>query len=121
MANLTNYVVYSDNGNVDEVATMDKFSTDLAGYISEQECEDNSIGTAVHAVFDRYRGARINTPALVSYSLQELKADYKSFKTLNVRVMNYIRRHTGDRNTAVFGVGKGKNGGVCRWADTPAK
>lgn len=113
------------NGSVDKAATLQATDAALDAYIAESELEQETIGQAVHALFDRpdlAKGARLNMPYVVSQTLQALNASPANFKALSERVAQYVRDNAGEQGSgATFGIGKGKGGGVCRWADVPVK
>lgn len=118
--NLQSYVVRNPDGSIDLDGTERKFSGDLLRFQTERELEAESVGEAVGAVFDKYPGAKLNMPAVTSMALQNLNVQPENFKTLTEKVQSYIRDRAGERNTgAIFHIGKGKGGGVCRWADQP--
>jgi hypothetical protein len=120
--NLATYSIRAADGSIDLEATAEKFAADLLRFQAECETEAATIGAAIHAVFDQYPGARLNMPAVTSMALQRLNVQPENFKILTEKVQGYIRDHAGDRASgALFGIGKGKGGGVCRWADVPEK
>lgn len=119
---MNTYLVRAANGGIDHEATCLKFAGDLLKYEAERETENAVVGDAVGAVFDQFKGARLNMPAVVSYSLTRLNVQPANYKTLADRVHSYIQDHAGPRESgALFSIAKGKNGGVCRWADCPEK
>lgn len=108
------------SGGVDRAATLTACENAIDQYVAERETELSNIADAVHGVFDQYKGASINMPALAGFALQRLNAQPANFKTLETRVMEYVRSESGDRPSgATFAIGKGKGGGVKRWADQP--
>lgn len=127
----------SDSSGVDVAASMAAFSEALATYVSEREIEDESIGNAVHAVFDQYPSASISLPALAGFALQKLNVQPENFKALEGRIMDYVRANADqagktakdgtvlataeEARTRTFAIGKGKGGGVKRWSDHPVK
>jgi len=119
---LNTYLVRAADGSIDHAATTLKFQGDLLNYEAERELESATVGEAVNAVFDQFKGARLNMPAVTSYALSRLNVQPENFKTLTEKVQGYIRDHAGERGTgALFSIAKGKSGGVCRWADQPVK
>jgi hypothetical protein len=117
---LSSYVVRAEDGSIDLDATCTKFAGDLLKYQAERETEAEVVGAAVHAVFDQFKGARLNMPAVTSLALQKLNVQPENFKTLSERVQGYIRDHAGEQGSgSLFGIGRGKGGGVIRWADAP--
>jgi nucleoid-associated protein YejK len=122
---LTISLVALASGGIDQDASKQAFADALDNYCAQHDLEQESIGEAVHALFDRpdlARGARLNMPYVVSQTLTALNASAANFKTLSERVAQYVRDNAGERESgATFGIGKGKGGGVCRWADVPVK
>jgi hypothetical protein len=117
---LQTYCVRNSDGSIDLDGTVAKFSGDLLRFQTERELEAEAVGEAVNAVFDQYPGAKLNMPAVTSMALQRLNVQPENFKTLTEKVQGYIRDRAGERDSgAPFHIGKGKGGGVCRWADQP--
>jgi len=121
----------------DLAANVTAFRSAYLAFVAEREIEDAAIGDAVHAVFDQYRSASINMPALAGFALQRLNVQPENFKALEARIMDYVRENA-DRHeksdkagvviqaaepprTRTFVIAKGKGGGVRRWADQPVK
>ena len=136
MSTLTITLVQGSSG-VDQARSEAAFRTALAAYIVERETEEETIAEAVHAVFDQYKSASINMPALAGFALQRLNVQPENFKALELRIMEYVRSNADqsaktdkDGNvltpaesprTRTFAIGKGKGGGVKRWSDHPVK
>ena len=119
---LQSYCVRNADGSIDLDATVTKFSGDLLRFQTERELEAEAVGVAVNAVFDQFPGAKLNMPAVTSMALQKLNVQPENFKTLTEKVQGYIRDRAGDRESgALYHIGKGKGGGVVRWADVPVK
>jgi hypothetical protein len=120
MSNITISLVTKD-GSVDQEASRQAFDTALSKYIAERETEESTIAAAVSAVFDKFPGAAVNMPALASMALQHLNALPSNYSTLDEKCKQYVRDNAGARESGkLFVIGKGKNGGVKRWADQPA-
>ena len=77
-------------------------------YKAQREIQLELVSTAVNAVFDKFDGAKINMPALITLALQHLNVQPETWKMLSERVTDYIR------SSPNFEVTKGKNGGVKR-------
>ena len=114
MKNLDELTVYCSDGTIAVDATCLAFRNALLAHIAEQEKQDDEISRALNGIFDTYKGARINMPALAALALQRLGADPTNYKTLESAVLQHIRN-----NLTVFHVARGKNGGVSRIADHP--
>lgn len=118
-------------GLVDRDASIVNAENAIDQYVAERELEEETVGEAVHAVFDKFKGTGINCPALQSLSLQQLNAQPSNWQSLGERVMEYVRGNSqGEKAedgtyanpTSLFVIAKGKNGGVRRRSDiaTPA-
>jgi hypothetical protein len=113
--NLGEYVVRNADGTIDVEATCQKFEGDLLVHIAERETEEEQVATAVHGVFDTYKGARINMPALVSAAVTRLGVQPANYQVLADAVHAYVRSNAG----TLFTIQKGKGGGVSRISDEP--
>lgn len=131
----TDDLVRYDNGSVNMDGTADVFSDRIANYIAEVELEGAQIASAVHMVFDRYRGSKMNVPFIIRQALTHLNETPENSKTLSDRVHVYIQENS-DRSekkdkdgnviqvaepkrTRAFNIGKGKGSSVQRWSDVP--
>ncbi len=138
MANLAVTVVTGNDGSIDVGATLAAFKDALEVYQVEYEMEGEAIANAVHAQFDKYPGASQNMPALVHGALQILGVTPATFGVMEEKVHSWIQENSDrvekhDRKTKaliqeaepertrMFGIRKGRNGGVVRWADQPLK
>jgi len=110
--NIDEFAIQLSDGTIGVEATCQKFRLALLAHIAEQDKRDDEVSSAVNGVFDHYRGARINMPALVSAALTRMNVHPENYKTLEGAVLTHIRR-----NPNVFRVSKGKGGGVSRIAD----
>jgi len=124
--NIALYAVRSAQGSIDHECTLAKFAGDLARFAAERETEMADIGKAVHALFDQYRGARLNTPFVVGETLRRLEAKPENYKALSDKVTELIRSQAQgatqddgsvENPNSVFLIGKGKGGGIARRAD----
>jgi len=135
---LATELVFAVDGSLDEAGSIRRFENALAEFQASRLLESDTILTAVHAVFDQYRGEAIPMPALTSAVLQALHVLPSNYKTMEEKVTNCIRenadqsekkdRKTGEvtrqaelPRTRTFGIRKGVGGGVCRWTDVPVK
>jgi hypothetical protein len=136
---MTTLTVTLVSGTDDDLAANEQaFRTSYLAFVAEREIEDTNIGDAVHAVFDQYRSASINMPALAGFALTRLNVQPENFKALETRVMEYVRENADrhektDKETGLitqaaetprtrsFVIAKGKGGGVKRWSDHPVK
>jgi len=117
----TKHVVRS-GGSIDRDASIASFTAALELHIVEAETEGAVISDAVAAVFDQYKGAAINMPALETFSLTRLNVQPETWASLREKVRSFVRANATDTREAggLFQVKKGSGGGVRRWADTPA-
>lgn len=113
--NITSFIVRAADGSIDHEASVSQFAGALLKYEAERETEMATVAGAVNALFDQYKGARLNTPFLVGEALRRLNAQPENYKTLSERVTEFVR------TSPQFTIGKGKGGGVARIADLPTK
>jgi hypothetical protein len=103
----------------DKAAFLQAASDAFDVYVAEQSADQEAIGNAVNAIFDRYVGARLNVPALEGFVMQELKATPATYSRLSERVKTFLEenRHAEKASGKLLGTQKGKNGGIWRWQD----
>lgn len=142
-------LVRLSDGSVDLDASLAKFEGTLSNHIASVELETVEIANAVSAAFDKFPGARLGMTYVINQALQILNVQPENHKTLEGRVHVYIQENAdqdavyatdpktgkvigkGDERvmvtepeadrTRMFGIGKGKGGGVVRWSDVPEK
>lgn len=120
--NMATFVVRDSTGSIQVDETVDKFRSALISYQAERETELATISHAVDTVFSQNRGAHIVLRAVATLALNELHVQRENFQVLNDKVLAYVRENIGTRESgAMFGLARGPNGGVCRWADVPVK
>jgi hypothetical protein len=121
--NLATYSVFGSNGAIDHAATLEKFTADLARFVTAQEAEFATISGEVHALFDRFPGARLNTDYIVNETLRALNVQKDNYTALQSKVKEYLKSNSqgkeGERIDSVFVTGRGKGGGVRRRRDIP--
>jgi len=116
-------------GHIDQAASEAAFSAALTRRMAELETEEEQIAQATAELFDTYRGQPIAMPTLGSLVAQKLNAVPENHAVLSERAKSYVRANAQgkvtdgveERPTSLFVIGKGKNGGVTRRADRPAK
>lgn len=108
-------VVRFFDGSVDMTASIMAAKAAIEKFVSDKESEDTAINVAVHEVFDQFKGANINMPALVSLVVQKLGGSPENFKALGDKVATFVRDNSGD--FGVFTITKGRGGGVRRNSD----
>lgn len=109
--NIAQYTVRNADGSIDHEGTLAKFAGDLLRFEAERELEREVIANAVHALFDKHLGKRLNTPFVVGEALKALNAQPENYKVLTEKVQDFIR------TSPDFHTGKGKGGGVARLCD----
>lgn len=125
---LTVDLVQAD-GHIDQAASEQAFRSALTRRMAELETEQEQIADATAELFDTYRGQPIAMPTLGSLVAQKLNAVPENHAVLSERAKQYVRANSQgkvtdgveERPTSLFVIGKGKNGGVSRRADRPAK
>jgi hypothetical protein len=119
MENLSSYVVRDGNGAADLIATEEKFRQDLQTYVDGRAAVDAKVAGAVSAVFDQYKGAKINLPAVKTLALGKLDADPSNYSELSEALEDYIHDNAVSETNpnGIFLIAKGKGGGCCRIAD----
>jgi hypothetical protein len=112
----SSYVVRFTDGSVDHDSTLEKFASDLLRFEEIQDKENATVGKAVHALFDQYKGAKLNTPFVIGEVLSKLNAQPENYKTLSNKIADFLKSQSqGDNST--FVVSKGKGGGIGRRID----
>jgi len=136
--NINTVLCFHTDGSIDEERSVQAFKDNMEVFKAERLLEEESIGNAVHAVFDRYAGASLNMPALISFTLQGLGAQPANYMTLEKKIHAYIQQNADqpekkDRKTGAllqagepprtrtFRIkrGRGDSSGVSRWSDVP--
>lgn len=116
-------------GHIDQAASEQAFRSALTRRMAELETEQTQIADATAELFDQYRGQPIAMPVLGSLVAQKLNAVPENHAILSERAKEYVRANSQgkvtdgveERPDSLFVIGKGKNGGVSRRADRPAK
>lgn len=109
-------------GSIDRAESLKAAEAALDAYIAEHETQQSTIADAVSTVFGQFPGANLTMPTIEGMALRHLNPKPETYKVLGKRVLDYVRANSGKRETgALFGIAKGKGGGVCRWADVPVE
>jgi hypothetical protein len=116
-------------GKIDRQASATAFLTALDLFEAEEATENGVIAEAVSAVFDKYPGASVNMPALVSSAAQHMNSTPGNFAVLSERIKKYVQVNSqGEKSKehgrfpnpdSLFIINKGKGGGVRRRSDLP--
>lgn len=120
-------LVHKADGSVDIPASVAKFEMDLEVFIAQNAADEEMVAACVNAVFDQYKGASIQVPAVCTFALREMNANPANFKVLQERISDYLDTHNqGDTKDGVqefpnslFVIGRGRGGGVKRRCDQP--
>lgn len=91
-------------------------------HVAERETEEATIKDAITAVFDEYPGAALTMPTIEGMATRQLNANPSNYKALAKLSLDFVRAHSGTRESgALFGISKGVGGGVRRWSDVPVE
>jgi len=117
MSKSLSFALVLSAGTIDREASLSAAEVALDKYISEHETEQSTISDAVHAVFDQYKGASLTMPTIGGMTLRQLNAQPGNYKSLEKRVLDFVRANAGTRESgASFSINKGVGGGVLRLA-----
>jgi len=108
---LSEFCVRDNTGNVNVTDTLSKFEGVLNQYQTSVQAEQNTIRSAIHAVFDNNRGTTLTMKVFKQLALQQMNAQPENYMVLNDKVRSFVR------NSSEFHVGRGAGGGVSRVAD----
>jgi hypothetical protein len=109
--------VVTKNGLVDLESTLVAVRDAVVAWNETQAADLESVGTAVHAVFDTYKGSFINSKALGSFVSGILKpTSLEAMSAVGERTNDYVKANSGEGGA--FRIVKAK--GVCRVADQVA-
>ena len=112
MTNIDSFIVYDCNYQIDFVASVHAFESYLSEYESRSEGERQTIGEALHALFDKHTGKRLAAPYVVAECLRWLNAQPENYQHLTDKVKEFLS------NSSTFDVKKGKGGGWARSIDS---
>ena len=124
------YVVRFTDGSLDLEGTHSKFEDDLLRFSAERDTENAAMAAHIHAIFDQYKGARLNVPYLTGETLRRMGAQPANWKILSDKIVAFIQDNAQgkthedgsvDRPGSTFVISRGKGGGVARRADLPPK
>lgn len=123
MKKISEYVVVGSDGAIDCDATVDKFTEALYAYVESSEAQVAQIAGAVTAVFDQYKGVRLNMPALVNFALAKLETTPANHGELSEECASFIRANavTEKNPEGIYRISKGHSGGVTRVCDEKPK
>lgn len=116
---LDKFIVRFSDGSFDLDSTLTALAPEVVAAVEKQDSEYADIAKAVHAVFDTFAGARLNTAAVVSFAMQHLEVTPATAGDVTTKVQDYIKSNSGERGESLFWTRRGRAGGVKRWCDTP--
>ena len=117
MLDLNKSVVYVA-GAVNLEGTLKNVAEAIVAYNESKSNDFDAIATAVNAVFDRYPGAHVQVPALISLVCGKLApTTLEAMAVCQERTKEYLKANTGEGG--FLETRKGKGGGVCRVSDKP--
>ena len=109
------FAVRGDDGTLDVASSIEKFKAQLIEWDREKGQESALIGSVIHALFDQYKGASLNTGYLINETLRRLNvSDYEASRVLTQKVKDYVKA---SQECGVLASKRGQNGGVYRVAD----
>ena len=117
--NLDKFIVRNSDGSFNLEGTLESLSPEIISAVEKMDSQYADIAKAVHTVFDTFKGTRLNTAAVVSFSMQHLMVTPESAGDVTTKVQDYIKNNSGERGESLFWTRRGRNGGVKRWSDTP--
>ena len=108
------YLTRDTEGKIDFTASVDKLYEELVEYEQSHEV----VAKATQAVFDRYRGTKINKPGMVTFIMGEMTITPDNYADMREAILLYLDSNTGTKDSgALFGSVKGHGGGQFRWSD----
>lgn len=112
---LRKYVVFADDGSVDHEATVVRFRRALTAFDSAMTISKDKIAAAVNKVFDTHKGT--NIAGVLTFIKNNLDITPENCSWVEKKVVEYMKENSGEYGEALYGVGRGKNGGTWRWSD----
>lgn len=115
------FLVNGSDGEIDNDLSIAKFLSELELFKTLSAEGNALVSNAVKAVWDKFKGAKINKPGVINFTLQQLNATPDNVKELTLAVQDYLDLNTGNRGEALFGSKKGREGGMVRHEDQDEK
>jgi hypothetical protein len=110
MSNVSSFIMFDSEGNVDIGATQEKFNVALAKYTQEKGMLRTEVLAAINAVFDELPNARMNLEALKSFSMSKIQKTPESYNVVNETWEEVIRSN-------LFWIKAGRSAAVYRVED----
>jgi hypothetical protein len=129
---LSQFVVRSADGSVNEDSTVQKFRGALAQFIADRDTEETKIASAIEQVLSDNVGVRTNLDFVTGTVARALNATAATYGDLKNKAAEYIRQNACNEKDGLpiesktgellseprrYFLGKGRDGGVSRWAD----
>jgi len=117
--NLSSFVQRHSDGTLDLQGTLEALSPKVVELVEQEDMATLDISKAVHAVFDTFKGSRLNTAAVTSFAMQHLTVTPETAGDVTSKIQDYIKQNSGERGESLFSTKRGRGGGVARWEDVP--
>lgn len=114
---LLTFVQRHSDGSLDLEGTLEALSPKVVELVEQQDMETADVAKAVHAVFDTFKGSRLNTAAVTSFAMQHLTVTPETAGDVTTKIQDYIKQNSGERGESLFSTKRGRGGGVARWDD----
>lgn len=117
------YLAFTDTGSIDYKSSAENLIKDLQAYEAVLEVTGTKVQDAILAVFAKYKGANLNKPALITYTLTELGASPDNYTVYAESITAFLKPlaeggNVGTRDSgALIGMRKGMGGGFWYWDD----
>jgi len=118
---VSSFLVSNEDGSFDLEASVLKFRETALRFVANTETEDTVVLDTISALFDQYKGAKLNMSFIKSQAVARMAADHPEmsspslFTMLSKRVEDVLHSVTGEGKA--YGVTKGKGGGFYRLVD----
>ncbi|NBT48898.1 MAG: hypothetical protein EBT07_13975 [Actinobacteria bacterium] len=106
MANVSDFMVRSADGVIDEAASLSKFQEVLADMVSEEAEFQHTLSTAVDKVFEAH-GSRLPKNFLVTKTLEAIAVHHSEWSVWEKKIDRFLK---GPGFVSV----KGNGGGISR-------
>lgn len=111
--NIASFIVRAQDGSLDLQATLDAIAPEVVSAVEKHDDALQGVASAVHAVFDQFKGTRLSTDALVSFASLHLQTDTPdAVNEAREKIKDYVKA-----NPSIFSTRRGRGGGVARLSD----
>jgi hypothetical protein len=108
MSNVSSFIMFDIEGNIDVAATQEKFNEALVKYTQEKGALRSAVLNAINSVFDDMPHARMNLEALKSWSMGRIEKTPETYTVISETWDEVVRSNLfwikGGRSAAVFRV-----------------